>query len=722
MKELKSLQNIFKESIFRIPDYQRGYAWKTKQLTDFWEDLLVLPIEKKHYTGVLTIKKLSDDITSDWLDEKWLLNDRGYNAYHVVDGQQRLTTFIIFIQVLIEIIESSSLENDIYLGSFSIDEIKENYLYIEQPPKKIIRTYKFGYEVDNPSFKYLRYIILGESDKGSVQETFYTLNLSNAKSFFKENLENLISKDGLESLDLMFKKVTQNLMFNVYEISDDFDVFVAFETMNNRGKKLSNLELLKNRLIYLTTLYPKDDIKDDERESLRNEINDSWKEIYFQLGKNKKSPLNDDDFLIAHWIMYFQYTRQKGDDYIKFLLDDYFNPRNIFDKIQVKYDSVELFEEVIDLFEDDEDSSNGLDHIIAERSKLVPEDIKKYINSLKSASSVWFNIHHPLNNSELDDEEILWLDRFNRLGFVYFKPLITASFLNNSITKNDRVELFTKVEQFIFLVFRLSRALSTYRNSEFYRAARELRSGEIDTNRVIELLDLRMDYLFIEYDDSEDEYFDHSYFLKYIQRKFNTSEQSGFYGWNGLRYLLYEYEMKMVFDRGNQKLDWELFVKSENDKVSIEHILPQTLDNDCWIKIAERLDEQELTYLKGSLGNLLPLSQSINSSLQNDCFDDKKNPKIGKNGKKLRQGYSNGSHSEIEVSQLDSWNELYIMLRGLVLLRFMETRWNFIFANVDDKIELLFMQNIFDMLTTDKESEELNNLKEELDLLETLNI
>ena len=46
-------------------------------------------------------------------------------------------------------------------------------------------------------------------------------------------------------------------MFNVYEISDDFDVFVAFETMNNGGKRLSNLELLKNRLIYLTTLYGK---------------------------------------------------------------------------------------------------------------------------------------------------------------------------------------------------------------------------------------------------------------------------------------------------------------------------------------------------------------------------------------------------------------------------------------------------------------------------------
>ena len=70
----------------------------------------------------------------------------------------------------------------------------------------------------------------------------------------------------MEEIELLFKKITQNLMFNVYEISDDFDVFVAFETMNNRGKKLSNLELLKNRLIYLTTLYDENEIKHDERQ------------------------------------------------------------------------------------------------------------------------------------------------------------------------------------------------------------------------------------------------------------------------------------------------------------------------------------------------------------------------------------------------------------------------------------------------------------------------
>ncbi|MDX6038435.1 DUF262 domain-containing protein, partial [Acinetobacter baumannii] len=89
------------------------------------------------------------------------------------------------------------------------------------------------------------------------------------------------------------------------------------ETMNNRGKSLTNLELLKNRLIYLSTLY-----RDNQgRSKLRKNINDAWKTIYEYLGKNPEKPLPDDEFLKNHWIMYFKYSREKGDDYKKFLLD-----------------------------------------------------------------------------------------------------------------------------------------------------------------------------------------------------------------------------------------------------------------------------------------------------------------------------------------------------------------------------------------------------------------
>ena len=48
MKELQTLQQIFQHRIFRIPDYQRGYAWGEKQWIDFWEDLVNLDTERFH--------------------------------------------------------------------------------------------------------------------------------------------------------------------------------------------------------------------------------------------------------------------------------------------------------------------------------------------------------------------------------------------------------------------------------------------------------------------------------------------------------------------------------------------------------------------------------------------------------------------------------------------------------------------------------------------------
>lgn len=108
MQTLESLKSIFKDRIFKIPDYQRGYAWQIKQLKDFWEDIINLPIDKFHYTGLLSLKEISKgEYNNDkWIEERWLITDQGYKGYHIVDGQQRLTTFIIFINEIISFIRN----------------------------------------------------------------------------------------------------------------------------------------------------------------------------------------------------------------------------------------------------------------------------------------------------------------------------------------------------------------------------------------------------------------------------------------------------------------------------------------------------------------------------------------------------------------------------------------------------------------------------------------
>ena len=337
MNELQNLSQIFQNKIFRIPDYQRGYAWQDLQLRDFWEDIVNLQVERYHYTGLLSLKVLSR-AESQKLgnDDRWLLQS-GFKAYHIVDGQQRLTTFVIMLNEIIEFVchlpeNEGKSDEFIYLGFENIKDIRAKYVCRKRPPDGLIVTYMFGYENDNPSAEYLKYRILGQPFGGTIKETYYTKNLKYAKDFFTRELQAFYEIKGIDGIAELYRKLTLQLMFNIHEIEDDYDVFVAFETMNNRGKRLTNLELLKNRLIYLTTLYPKEILDETNEVALRELINKAWMEVYYQLGRNENDLLSDDEFLRAHWIMYFAYSRKKGDDYIKFLLRK-FSHKSIFENV-----------------------------------------------------------------------------------------------------------------------------------------------------------------------------------------------------------------------------------------------------------------------------------------------------------------------------------------------------------------------------------------------------
>ena len=182
------------------------------------------------------------------------------------------------------------------------------------------------------------------------------------------------------------------------------------------------------------------------------------------------------------------------------------------------------------------------------------------------------------------------------------------------------------------------------------------------------------------------------YFYDYLYKKFNSGSKSGYYGWHGLRYFLYEYELNLLSQSRQKKVAWEDLLKTPKDKVSIEHVFPQT-PTDNWKNLLANVDEEEYSLYSGSIGNLLLLSMSINSSLQNDDFDDKKKPKFNEEGKKIRNGYSDGSHSEIEVAQNDKWTTAHIEERGLRLLNFMEERWSIKFKDDAAKKSLLFLEN-----------------------------
>lgn len=633
--KLQSLSEIFNNRIFRIPDFQRGYSWEERQLDDFWEDLQNLHPNKIHYIGLLTVEPINNsDIQNveKWKDDLWLLK-KGMTAYYVIDGQQRLTTLIILLH---EILRTFSEYEGINFGSKS--EWTERFLY--RSFNQIYKSFVFGYEKDNPSDEFFKTRILEQESSAADKypETLYTANLMFAKEYFAKKLKNL-SRERKEEI---FDKAVNKLKFNYYEIDDSLDIYVTFETMNNRGKDLSHLELLKNRLIYLSTLLHE---SDDTKSRLRKDINETWKTVYEYLGKNKENPLDDDVFLFNHWIMYYTYDRSQSDVYADFLLKRKFTAKNVL---------------------------NGL---------LTINDIKDYIDSLAKCVKKWYYIYN-IEQSDYSERIKEQIQKLDRVGMGAFPPMIMAVFTKES--REDLIwDFLDACERFNFLVFAISHRSSNTQNSNIYRMTREYYMGDTD----IVTITANIDFL----TDGEDEnyyrgWFDLERFRNHIKELFLKNDKDGFYSWNGLRYFLYEYEL-FLQNNANTKVRWEDFSKRSKED-TIEHIFPQSATSEYWKEHFGHLKPSEKRLYLNSLGNLLLLSRSKNSKLQNFDFERKKCLK-NKDGKDI--GYYNGSYSEIEVSKQTERTPEQIKERGLLMLQFMEDRWKFRFSDWDiNKEDILF--------------------------------
>lgn len=378
---LYSLSKLFTDRFYRVPDYQRGYAWTEKHLQDFWSDLVELEEEKKHYAGLITLEEVPQEKWKRWTDDLWLIKTRGYEAFYIVDGQQRLTTALILIQCFIE----TSSDQSTKINTMTLRDIKRRF--IAESSDRILSTFLFGYESGNGSHRYLTDVIFTTTpQKRDLEETAYTANLDAAKTFFKRRL----SESEKPARDRIFKALTHQLQFNVFEIEESIDVNVAFESMNNRGKPLSHLELLKNRLIYLTTkLESTTTIHEVTR--LRSRINQSWGSLYYHLGRNKKRLLDDDQFLFTHSLLYFgpHFTKdiEGYDGYYRFnrmfrtgysttLLEEVFTPKNLKQGT----------------------ASNAKVSTSKATSESFPIDLRKindYVGDLQRAVEAWFDILNP---------------------------------------------------------------------------------------------------------------------------------------------------------------------------------------------------------------------------------------------------------------------------------------------------------------------------------------
>ena len=102
-------------------------------------------------------------------------------------------------------------------------------------------------------------------------------------------------------LEQLYSKVADQLQFSLYEVEEESEVGVIFEVMNDRGKQLTNLEKVKNYLLYAASAL---NITPDNKKTLTDSVNQAWAGILKQLmAANLGSPANENQLLRANWLM-----------------------------------------------------------------------------------------------------------------------------------------------------------------------------------------------------------------------------------------------------------------------------------------------------------------------------------------------------------------------------------------------------------------------------------
>lgn len=187
---------LFNEFSFRVPIYQRNYAWGEDEIGQLLKDINDIDKNKNYYLGTLV-----------------LYNNADYQD--VIDGQQRLTTLYLLNKILA-------------VRSCDVAEIK-NQLAFESRPK---------------TTEFFKALFEKESIEAIEQLCNETKELDNFLVAINE-INKFIEQDLKGNIKEFKEKFLKNTFLFTTELPGKTDVNHYFEIMNNRGEQLEKHEILK---------------------------------------------------------------------------------------------------------------------------------------------------------------------------------------------------------------------------------------------------------------------------------------------------------------------------------------------------------------------------------------------------------------------------------------------------------------------------------------------
>lgn len=251
------LEELLNKQIrFKIPVFQRHYVWNEQdQLIPLWDDFLNKFNERlnkqkihPHYTGSIVL--FHENTTTSTL-----------STYNVIDGQQRLTTFQLFIASFREVcrkhLDNESLikELDKFLfndKSFG-DKDYENQKFKLEPTKFNKEIFKLI--VENTYEKVEELLINPVLNEHGIGPKSYRNvakgrhKILGAYIFFYDQLNEFIAHSNLEITELittLLLVIKRDFQFVEIGLTQNDDPQMIFETMNGRGASLTETDLIRN--------------------------------------------------------------------------------------------------------------------------------------------------------------------------------------------------------------------------------------------------------------------------------------------------------------------------------------------------------------------------------------------------------------------------------------------------------------------------------------------
>ena len=262
------IQDFFNRKFFEIPKYQRGFAWNKVNIRDLFNDIREAEeVNSSHYIGTVVLSKTKE-------------NDR---LFYVVDGQQRITTITMIIN---SIIKKLSKDDALFYKRFYISENYVNRLKPLGKEKEFFEKLLNGNSL-TPKNKSQRLLIDAYAE---IEEQINSI---------KDPLKLLYRIESLEILEFV-------------EDSEG-DAIRIFQTVNDRGRPLSNMEKAKSLLVYFSNRYL-DKKLDDKINDAFGEIFEIYDEIKFK-GEELGITLIASDKFDEDSVMRYHFVSYSDEDY-----------------------------------------------------------------------------------------------------------------------------------------------------------------------------------------------------------------------------------------------------------------------------------------------------------------------------------------------------------------------------------------------------------------------